>query len=257
MLSFSDWSEEVHQEVGGHALCLLTISDGKHGAARDLAIGAVPEHYASPKKLASIFEKLGKEAVADFLRTKLPTKASLRSGDLGEIFATEYIDERTEFSAPVKRLRWKDHREMAMRGDDVIGIRLIEEGRRIRFLKAEAKSEASLKTRTVERARDALNGDNGLPSSHALSFMSQRLFDMGQEAFADAIDLALLRDGIIAGQVHHMVFAFSGNDPAGFLRADLEKYNGPIRQQPVGLRINEHQEFIASVFDGVLKGDEY
>src|SRR3989344_1503375 len=256
MLSFSDWSEEEEEEVGGHSLRLLTATEGHKDTARDLVVSVVPEHYASPEKLARIFEKLGKEAVAGFLRTELPTRASLRSGELGEIFATEYIDERTEFSAPVKRLRWKDHREMAMRGDDVIGIRLPEEGERIRFLKVEAKSEASLQTRTIMKARDALDGDDGLPSSHALSFISKRLNEMGQEELADAIDRAQLRDGIVSGQVRHMLFAFSGNDPGGFLRADLETYAGPFRQQSVGLRITEHQVFIASVFEGVLEDDE-
>jgi len=126
MLSFSDWSEEEHEEVNGHALRLLTVIEGNHETARDLTVDILPDHYTSPEHLARIFRKLGKGAVADFLRTKLPTRPSLRSGDLGEIFATEYIDERTEFSAPVKRLRWRDHREMAMRGDDVIGMRLPE-----------------------------------------------------------------------------------------------------------------------------------
>jgi hypothetical protein len=256
MLYFSDWCVEEHEEVGGHALRMLTVADGCHDTARDLAVSVVPEHYASTEKLSRIFEKLGKEAVANFLRTNLPTKTSLRSGDLGEILATEYIDERTEFSTPVKRLRWKDHREMAMRGDDVIGIILPGEGERPRFLKVEAKSEASLKTRTVEKARDSLDGDNGLPSSHALSFMSQRLFEMGRKELADAIDYAQLKDGIVVGQVKHMAFVFSGNNPGAFLRADLENYGGPIRQQSVGLRINDHQEFIANVFDGVLEDDE-
>lgn len=256
MLSFSDWSEEEEEQVGGHPLRLLILTEGHKDIARDLVVSVVPEHYASPGKLARIFEKLGKKAVADFLRAELPKRTSLRSGDLGEIFATEYIDERTEFTAPVKRLRWKDHREMAMRGDDVIGIRLMEEGGRTRFLKVEAKSEASLQARTIGKARDALDGDGGLPSNHALSFMSQRLHEMGREELADAIDRAQLRDGIVSGQVRHMLFAFSGNDPAGFLRADLETYSGPFLQQSVGLRITGHQEFIASVFEGVLEDDE-
>ncbi len=256
MLSFSDWSQEQHEEVGAYMLRVFTVAEGHHDTVRNLVVSVVPEHYASPEHLARLFQRLGKEAVADFLRTKLPTKTSLRSGDLGEIFATEYIDERTEFSAPVKRLRWKDHREMAMRGDDVIGVCLPEDGERIRFLKVEAKSEASLKTRTIEKARGALDGDDGLPSNHALSFISQRLLEMGQENLADAIDSAQLIDGIVTQQVHHMIFSFSGNDPAGFLKTDLENYKGSMAQQSVGLRINEHQDFIASVFDGVIESDE-
>ena len=257
MLVFSDWSEGNEEEVSGHPLLLLTVMDGQGDTARARVISVVPEHYASPEKLASIFEKLGKEAAAAFLREQLPRSVSLRSGELGEIFATEYIDERTEFTAPLKRLRWKDHRDMAMRGDDVIGIRLPKRGERIRFLKAEAKSESSLQTRTIRKARGALDGDDGLPSSHALSFISQRLLELGQEELADAIDRAQLRDGIVSGQVRHMLFAFTGNDPGRFLRADLEAYPGSIQQQYVGLRITNHQEFIASVFEGVLKDNEH
>jgi len=120
----------------------------------------------------------------------------------------------------------------------------------------EAKSEASLSTRTVQKARGALDGDNGMPSSHALSFLSQRLLELGQEELADAIDHAQLIEGITVGQVDNMIFAFSGNDPGNFLRTDLENYDGPIMQRSVGFRINEHQEFIASVFDGMLEADE-
>ena len=39
----------------------------------------------------------------------------------GEIYATEWIDAHSGgYRAPIKRLRWKDHRNMAMRGEDVI-----------------------------------------------------------------------------------------------------------------------------------------
>ena len=256
MLSFGDWSTEESEDVNGHDLKLLSASGDKLEIAHTLAVAVVPDHYASPEHLARIFDNLGKAGVADFLRTKLPNKVSLRSGDLGEILATEYIDECTAFVAPVKRLRWKDHREMAMRGDDVIGLCAPEQGSPIRFLKTEAKSAATLQTRTVTKARKALDHDGGLPSEHSLSFMSQRLLEMDQPALADAIDLAQLRDGISAVQVQHMVFTFSGNAPDGFLRTDLEDYAGPIVQNAVGLRIVEHQEFIANVYDDVAGSNE-
>jgi len=256
MLSFPDWSAEADEDVGDHSLHLLTVADPDLNTARDFAAAVVPDHYTSPEHVARVFENLGKPAVAALLRTKLPTDKSKRSGDLGEIIATEYVDERTGFSTPVKRLRWKDHREMSMRGDDVIGVCLPQDGERIRFLKVESKSEAAIKTRTIEQAREALNGDSGLPSSHALTYMSERLLDMEQEELADAIDYAQLRDGISAAQVAHMIFAFSGNDPNGFLKTDLENYGGPIVQRSVGLRIAQHQEFIAGVYDKVLADNE-
>ena len=67
--------------------------------------------------------RLGKPAAAALIQGKLPTNKAIRSGDLGEIYATEWIDAHSGgYRAPIKRLRWKDHRNMAMRGDDVIGI---------------------------------------------------------------------------------------------------------------------------------------
>ena len=149
MLSFDEWSTEESEEVNGHSFKLLSVSDDRLETAHRLSVAAVPDHYVSPEHLARIFEKLGKARVAKFLRTKLPTKVSLRSGDLGEILATEYIDECTEFVTPVKRLRWKDHREMPMRGDDVIGLCPPETGTPIKFLKTEAKSESTQQLRDV------------------------------------------------------------------------------------------------------------
>ena len=47
-----------------------------------------------PKK-ARILERFGKTAAATLIREKLPDAKSIRSGDLGEILATEYISEHT------------------------------------------------------------------------------------------------------------------------------------------------------------------
>ena len=256
MLSFLDWSEEDDQEIGGHSLRLVSVPDPLLNDARVSTAAVVPYHYASPQRLARVFEKLGKPGVASLLRTLLPREKNKQSGDLGEIYATQYVDERTEFVAPVKRLRWKDHREMPMRGDDVIGVDLQQEESEIRFLKVESKSQASLNTRTVGKARQALDKDDGLPSSHALTFLAARLSDMDEVDLADAIDYAQLRDGISPRQVSHMLFAFSGNDPVKFLRDDLQGYAGGISQFSVGFRITQHQEFIASVFDKVLSNDD-
>ena len=252
MASFGDWCDEVEAEVNGHKLHLVTLKDDHDAVAQENAVEILPDHYAAPEQVAHVLERLGKEAAAEYLHQKLPTRPSLRSGDLGEIFATEYIEERTAFSAPVKRLRWRDHREMAMRGDDAIGLRPAAEGRPINFLKVEAKSEAALTTRTVTRAREALDGDGGLPSQHALAFIADRLREMGEEDLSDAILKAQLVDGIATAQVQHLLFTFSGNDPNNFLRTDLDGCGDAIPQNGVGLRIADHQDFIRRVFEEVF-----
>ena len=86
---------------------------------------------------------------------------------------------------------------MAMRGDDVIGMLLDAETQRLSFLKTEAKSRINLRAQTLEEARSGLDKDSGLPSSHALSFISARLMEIGTDApLVDAIDEALYRHGI-------------------------------------------------------------
>ncbi|NVE90685.1 Hachiman antiphage defense system protein HamA [Vreelandella titanicae] len=252
MVSFNDWSDEAKANVNGHMLCLVTLRNGHDAVAQEKAVETLPDHYAAPEQVAYVFERLGKEAAAKYLRQKLPTKPSLRSGDLGEIFAMEYIEERTNFSAPVRRLRWRDHREMAMRGDDAIGLLPGVEERPINFLKVEAKSEAALTTRTVTNARGALDNDGGLPSQHALAFIADRLREMGEEALSGDILKAQLVDGIAAAQVQHLLFTFSGNDPSNFLRADLNGCGYAIPQSCVGLRIANHQDFIRKVFAEVF-----
>lgn len=256
MMNFQEWCEYKEEEVDGHELKLLFLKNEKFETACKLAADKLPHHFASPERISNILERLGKHASAIYLRDKIPETASIRSGDLGEILATEYIAEFTSYFAPINRLRWKDHREMAMRGDDVIAVALNMDGMPIRFLKCESKSRASLATAVVEDARRALNGNDNKPSPHALAFVSDRLNEAGRTELADLILMAQLNDGISDGQVGHLLFIFCGNNPSNFLKADLEKYDGPIQQRSVGLQIINHQEFIATVYGKVEFANE-
>jgi hypothetical protein len=140
---------------------------------------------------------------------------------------------------------------MSMRGDDVIGVMQADGDPPIKFLKSEVKSRASLSNDVVDKARQALNDNGGLPSPHALAFVSDRLHETGAEELADLIALAQLKYGIAHAQVQHLLFTFSGNEPAALLTTDLKNYEGPVRQKAVGLRINDHQKFIAAVYEMV------
>ena len=141
MAQFSDWCVAIDAPVGTHHCRVMT------GQAASLATGIqataaiVPAHYASEEQVARALARLGKPAAAELIEGKLPTTKQIRSGDLGEIYATEWIDAHSGgYRAPIKRLRWRDHRNMAMRGDDVIGILQDAQSQRLHFLKTEAKS---------------------------------------------------------------------------------------------------------------------
>jgi hypothetical protein len=257
MCPFADWCEETEEAVGDHSLKVLTGVTANLAHAIEATAAVIPTHYASEERIAELLARLGKPASALYIQNKLPEGSRIRSGDLGEILATEYVSEHTSFTVPIKRLRWKDHRNMAMRGDDVIGVRMPDEGSPLEFLKAESKSNATLAAGVVTKARAALNKDNGLPSPHALSFVADRLREAGEIGTADAIDDAQLADGILPAQVEHLLFTFCGNSPVTLLKADLNGYAGAILQSNVGLRVTTHQQFIKDVYAKVIEdGDD-
>jgi hypothetical protein len=252
MVQFNDWCNATDTNIGAHALRVLSSDPARINVGIGATAAIIPEHYAAEEQLSRILARLGKPAAAEFIRGKLPTTKSIRSGDLGEILATEFIAAHTGYSIPIKRLRWKDHRNMAMRGDDVIGIAQDQATGRLQFLKTEAKSRVALSGGVVAQARAGLDKDGGLPSAHALSFMSARLLELGDAALADAIDDAQLKLGIPAQSVRHLLFTFSGNAPDAHLTASLQTYAGPIAQWGLGLRVEGHAAFIGAVYDQVI-----
>ena len=253
LTSLSGWCGRLDQKVNGHELTILTGLAGKAGIARDESRPPFRRTTLPRSGLPRIFSRLGKKRAAEYVRQKLPRRKSTRSGDLGEILGSEYIEEATDYEVAVNRLRWKDHREMAMRGDDVIAIKLAA-GSKPHFLKGEIKSRATLSGPVIMEARKALRKSNSRPSPHALSFIADRLHGEGETALADAIDDAQLKEGIALSQVAHLLFTFSGNDPLQLLEKHLQKYTGKVHQIAVGLHVANHQRFIRDVYDKVIRG---
>jgi len=253
MAQFANWCVSLDTPVGNHFRRVMTGQAANLGVGIQSTAAIVPSHYASEEQVARALARLGKPAAAALIESRLPTTKQIRSGDLGEIYATEWIDTHSGgYRAPIKRLRWKDHRNMAMRGDDVIGILQHPQSQRLHFLKTEAKSRAALTTQVLAEARIGLDKDGGMPSAHALHFISARLLERGDLHLADAIDDALLKHGIPPQSVQHLLFTFSGNAPDALLAASLQAYSGPITQWAVGLHVEGHGAFIGAVYDRVI-----
>lgn len=252
MVQFHAWCGENLSNVGPHQLRILTGSAAQLHFGINATAAIVPGHYASEEHVARVLRKLGKPAAAALVEGKLPTTKAIRSGDLGEILATEWIAAHSGYQVPIKRLRWKDHRNMAMRGEDVIGIAQDANTQQLLFLKTEAKSRATLTGQVVTQARASLDKEAGLPSGHALTYISARLVEMGNEPLADAIDNATLNIGIQPNTVRHLMFTFSGNAPGAMLTASLQGYAGAFPQWSVGLHIDGHPGFVGAVYDRVI-----
>ena len=254
MSLFDENCEIEREDINGHSLITLTLADDRYEKAVTQLSDVVPDHYIDPLSIAHALERLGKPAAAEKLRVKLPQTKNIRSGDLGEILATEYVNEHTDYIVPIKKLRWCDHREMAMRGDDVIGLRQLDDNLPLDFLKTEAKSRATASTKVLEEARAALDADESRPAPHALAFVADRLRESGAIGLADLIGEAHLKYGLKSGQLEHLLFLFSGSRASELQKHVLESYEGDIAQMAVTVRAKEHQAFVADVFEKVIDG---
>jgi hypothetical protein len=253
MPQFNDWCVSVDEPVGNHFRRVMTGDTANLATGIQATAAIVPAHYASEEHVARALVRLGKPAAAALIEGKLPTTKAIRSGDLGEIYATEWIDAHSGgYHTPIRRLRWKDHRNMAMRGEDVIGILQDPQTQRLHFLKTEAKSRMALTAQVLVEARAGLDKNGGLPSAHALSFISARLLELNNLPLADAIDDALLKHGIPPQNVRHLLFTFSGNAPDAMLTASLQAYPGQFNQWGIGLRVEGHAAFIGAIYDQVI-----
>ncbi|NEJ83496.1 DUF1837 domain-containing protein, partial [Rhizobium leguminosarum] len=169
-------------------------------------------HYDDMERIADDIRELGFPGAAALLAERLPRTSRARSGELGEILATELVEEQLGFSVPVRRLRYKDGREMALRGDDFIGVRMDAAGD-LFLLKGEAKSRAQLAGATISEARTALSRDNGRPTATSLLFIADRLMEREDESatVGRAIRNEVANRAVPATRIDHALFTMSGN----------------------------------------------
>lgn len=250
----SEVSEVCNESSHEHTFCTIKLKPEEFDNLVSELVDLLPSHYIAPESIADILNRLGKEAAAKKLRDKIPAVKNIRSGDVGEVITTDYIEEFTNFSVPIRKLRWRDHRDMAMRGDDVIGIHVNQQSQFIRFLKAEAKANMVLSRDVLNKARKELDNDDGLPAPHALGFVIDRLKEIDNNQLADLIEKVQLVDGIRINQVEHLLFTFTSSDPTTLQKEAFQSYVGNIKQTSVGFRVDDHQELIARVYQGVTDG---
>lgn len=220
--------------------------DGGRASVFKSIVATVADHLVD----LEIIERMGGfNKSAAFVRNRLPEGKKPRSGDLGEILATEYVNQKSKFRTPVKRLRYKDDRNLAMRGDDVLGFR--EARTRIKVLKVEAKSRVHLSPSVIKDAKDGLAKHRGRPNPGTLAFIEYVLRKEGRDAEAELI-ARLQCDTIRARDIQHLVFTLSGNDPTKCLRKHTDVVHDGIALMLCGCQVAKHGEFTKNVFDSCL-----
>ncbi len=209
-------------------------------------------HYDRLERIAEDVQRLGYNKAATILSEAMPQTPKGRSGDFGEILATELVEEEIGLRVPVRRLRYKDGRNMAMRGDDFIGAGYDAAGEKLWLLKGEAKSNKVLGKATVKSARKVLDRDNGRCTPGSLLFVANRLLESNDRddnvlgrSLRDEVGLKSLR----ADRINHMLFTVSGNGPHPSLKEDLESTGKQPDHYVVNIHVKDHQDLIAAIYE--------
>ncbi|MCC5793927.1 MAG: DUF1837 domain-containing protein [Chromatiales bacterium] len=251
MKLYERWCEATKKKNKRKHYWTYVEKDGGRAEIRDDLAKTVRSHYHRLERIAEDVKRLGYEVAGTILSTAMPQSAKGRSGDLGEILATELVEEEICLRVPVRRLRYKDGRNMAMRGDDFIGAGYDEADEKLRLLKGEAKSNQALGAATVTSARMVLNRDNGRCTPDSLLFVANRLLDSDDpdenelgRSLRDEVGLKSLR----ADRIDHMLFTVSGNGPHASLKLDLDAAGADRNHYVVNIHIEDHQDFIATMY---------
>ena len=252
---FDDWCGKTENDDKRKHFWTLVEKSGGRDAVRERLAESTRSHYERLDRIADDVARLGYDGAAELLRTILPRTPKARSGELGEILGTELVEEETRFRVPVRRLRYKDGREMALRGDDFIGAGY-DPDKKLWLLKGEAKSNKLLGKTTITSARKALCRYDGRCTPESLLFVANRLLESDDEddvALGRTIRDAIGDKTIRTSRVDHMLFTMSGNAPPPALKTDLEEAGADRTHYVVNLRVEDHQEFIAEMYEEAQK----
>lgn len=217
--------------------------------------GARPNGLSALKKLLAdhfvgeqtILRAGGYSKAAGIIANSLPTNKRTRSGDLGELLATEYLNSETTFVVPIKKLRWKSDRETAMHGNDVIGIDAA--AKQIRIVKGECKSRANFGKATVEEAAAGLDLHEGRPNPSTLAFITKRLYEEKRDAEAKVFQKLQSEGAISARNVSHLIFALAGNDPSKYLAGGPKPKHAGIKRESAAIVVSDHGDFVTAVYE--------
>lgn len=251
---FDQWFQRQNHTHSSYKFVVLNeITAHKTKVAQEL-FDTMRTYYATPDTLDRLKKKFSKSKILKFWGHKLPKTLKQRSGDLGEILAAEYAVKVLKYDVPIKKLRWKDGRDNSMRGDDITAVRKLT--KKLLFLKGEVKSRAKLSDSTMQELARGLKKDSGLPNSHTLSFIAERLAEAKPvpPETQELIDLLLDAEinGVTAASVKHLAFTVSGNKPVNYIKDYLTIHcMKGIDQVVASIVLDDHAGTITAIYAGL------
>lgn len=235
-LSMSEWKSEQSKLIGEHPSsgiffdwfeCEDTPASAKKkhrkltnkGIANSELVNYLSDcilrHHATPSRLARIEEKkkiLAKHSFNEYLEGKIPfpvISSKTQKGNLGEIILAEYLSASTNLELLVYKLRYNPNVEQSMKGDDI--LLFDKDDIQSKVILGEAKFRETRSKKALDDIISSLSTKN-LPIS--LTFVCDRLVEMGEIALADEID-------VLTSNLHN------SNTPityVGFYHSDANAY---------------------------------
>lgn len=249
---FDTWLDASEETDPRKTLWRATEAANQRKNALSELVVRARSHYVKDEEIATFLDTLGYDGAAEVIRTNYLEGPTCRSGDLGEVLCAEVIEEWCDFEVPIRKLRYKDHRDQAMRGEDVIGVESAAGGQ-LRLLKAEAKSAQALSTGTVQSAREGLEANSGRPTAHSLIYLARSLIDMGgaKTDLGKKILIETVSNAVPKSRIIHCLFTITGNPAVEMLDDDFINADGTREQYIIHIQIPDHAQFVEQIFEGV------
>lgn len=239
---FKKWLQAAVKSAPG--VSMYTERPGSRSLGLSALKTLLADHFVGD---AVIVKAGGYLKAAQIIANSLPSNKRTRSGDLGELLATEYLNSETPFVVPIKKLRWKSDRETAMHGNDVIGVDT--KAKPICVLKGECKSRANFSQSVVDEAAAGLDRHDGRPNPSTLAFITKRLYEEKRDAEAKVFQDLQCGGSISAKSMRHMIFALAGNNPSPLLATGKKSKHAGIKRESTAIVINDHGAFVTAVYE--------
>jgi hypothetical protein len=172
---------------------------------------AIVDHHVAPEAVAGVLERRGYAKANEFLTRRLPADARTRTGNFGEVLASEHLRQRYGYEMPVFKLRYCEHPNMPMRGEDLVAFRLDDHRTVIGLCVGEAKTAQAFSAQEVRDAHERLRVAYH-PHPVSLCMISNLLHDRG-DPLAEQIDAILERLSSESFPRENWIFIVTGNRP--------------------------------------------
>lgn len=220
---------------------------GVRDAAKPSLSQAIVDHHLHRQLVADRLRDLGHLQTAAVIADELPKSDRTRKGNFGEVIASEHLVQRYGFLMPVFKLRFRDHPNLPMRGEDVIAFVRDAQGAITKVCVGEAKVIVAFAHQTVEKAHERL-AYTYHPHPETLHLIVSILHERGDHAFARDVDR--LRDRLASGAVaqENWIFIITDDAPQDpFVRLESMPQVVPSLNC-VNLRLPDLSAFVTDLF---------